>query len=437
MFYVSLKMRWLNFEIGIKEKMRISRIGIKTKHDRGQEELLSHEILCQTSQLKRYVAGVYGFGNFLVRARNKIVDVIRKKLEKYECAEVSLPVLQPKKIWEESGRWEVFTKESLMFNFKGRNTEYCLAPTGEEAVLDFARQNIISYKDLPINIFQIGNKYRDEIRVRGGILRSKEFLMKDGYSFHADFEDMAREYLEMRKCYFEIFEELGMQVVAVKALNSDMGGKVSEEFMCFSRIGEDRILVDREKQIFLNEEVLGDVEILKRLEKENPGLKVESLEIVDCIELAHIFQLGQFYSQKMNGLFVDVDGSKKAYFMGCYGIGINRVLGTICENCCDEEGLVWPKSIAPYVAVIIYTNENEKEAQMLYRFLQENGLEVVLYDREATFGSKIKDSKLLGFLYMIMLGNKYRDEFLIEVEDRSSSQKVFLKKEELISFLNK
>ena len=417
--------------------MRISRIGMKTKHDRGSEELLSLEMLYQASQLKKHVAGVYGFGHFLVRARNKIVDIIRRKLEKYECAEVSLPILQSKKLWEKSGRWETFTKDNLMFNFVGRNGHYCLAPTGEEVVLDFAKQNIFSYKDLPINIFQIGNKYRDEIRVRGGILRSKEFLMKDGYSFHVDFEDMNREYLEMKRCYFEIFQELGLDVVSVKALNSDMGGKISEEFMCFSSIGEDRILIDRERNIFLNAEILDDAEILKKVEEENPGLKVADMESAECIELAHIFQLGQFYSEKMDGFFVDKDETKKAYYMGCYGIGINRVLGTICENCCDEQGLKWPKSIAPYVAVIIYVEETENEAQELYCFLKDNGLEVVLYDKEATFGSKIKDSKLLGFLYTIILGKKYKLDFLIEVEDRSSSKKLYLNRDELVDFLKK
>ena len=138
--------------------MRIKRIGIKTKHSRGSEEALSQEILFQASQLKRHAAGIYGFGNFLIRARNKIVNIIRKNLEDFGCAEVSLPILQPKKLWEESGRWNIYSDNKQMFNLSGRNGEYCFAPTGEEIVLDFARDNIVSYKDLPINIFQIGNK---------------------------------------------------------------------------------------------------------------------------------------------------------------------------------------------------------------------------------------------------------------------------------------
>ncbi len=415
--------------------MRIKRIGIKTKHSRGSEEALSQEILFQASQLKRHAAGIYGFGNFLIRARNKIVDIIRKNLEDFGCAEVSLPILQPKNLWKESGRWDIYSDNKQMFYFSGRNGEYCLAPTGEEIVLDFARDNIVSYKDLPINIFQIGNKYRDEIRVRGGILRSKEFLMKDGYSFHSSFEDMVLEYENMKKCYFKIFKDLEMDVVSVKALNSDMGGKVSEEFMCFSEIGEDKILINEDKTLALNEEILQDEKALEMLKQTNKDLDINKLKAVSCLELGHIFQLGQFYSEKMNGFFVDETGKKKAYYMGCYGIGVNRVLGAICENNCDEEGLVWPKAVAPYSSVIIYSKENEKSAASLYSSLKEKGVDVVLYDKEATFGSKIKDSKLLGFLYIIILGNKYLEDGLYEIEDRVNSNKMFLNEEELIRFL--
>lgn len=415
--------------------MRISRTGAKTKHSKAKADNMFQQILLQASQLKMHAAGIYGFGHFLIRARNKLVQIIRKNLEDFGSAEVSLPILQPKALWQNSGRWDVFADAQLMFNFSGRNGEYCLAPTGEEIVLDFAKDAIISYKDLPINIFQIGNKYRDEIRVRGGILRSKEFLMKDAYSFHASFEDMVLEYESMKKCYFKIFSDLEMKVVAVKALNSDMGGNVSEEFMCFSKIGEDKILIDEARNLAFNEEILQNEEKLNELRKTYENFDVEDLKKVECIELGHIFQLGQHYSKKMQGLFVDVDGVKKPYYMGCYGIGINRVLGTICENNCDEEGLIWPKVVAPYKCVIIYNENNKTKAEEIYLKLKQNEVEVVLFDKEASFGSKIKDSKLLGFLYIIILGSKFNENGLFEIEDRINSNKTFLKEEELINFL--
>ena len=417
--------------------MRMKRMGAKTKHSKSSEEFLSQEILFQASQLKRHAAGIYGFGNFLVRARNKIIEIIRKNLEDFGSCEVSLPILQPKFLWENSGRWETYNDNKLMFNFSGRNGEYCLAPTGEEIVLDFAKDNIVSYKDLPINIFQIGNKYRDEIRVRGGILRSKEFLMKDAYSFHSTFEDMVFEYENMKKCYFKIFSDLGMKVVSVKALNSDMGGNVSEEFMCLSSIGEDKVLVNSDFSIALNEEVLQDEKLAKDVENINGNVNLKDFKNVSCLELGHIFQLGQFYSEKMGGLFVDRDGVKKPYFMGCYGIGINRVLGAICENNCDEEGLVWPESVSPYSCVIVCSNDNGKAAEDLYKYLQQKNVEVSLNDREESFGSKIKDCKLLGFPFIIILGSRFLEDGLFEVEERKGSNKKFLSKDELVNMLLK
>lgn len=410
-------------------------MGIKTSHFKSEEEAVYQEILFQAAQLKRHAAGIYGLGNFLIRARNKIVKIIRNNLEDFGSCEISLPVLQPKFLWDASGRWKTYCDNGVMFNFSGRNGKYCLAPTGEEVVLDFAKQNIVSYKDLPINIFQIGNKYRDELRVRGGLLRSKEFLMKDAYSFHASFEDMVLEYESMKKCYFKIFSDLNLDVVAVKAISGDIGGKVSEEFMCFSEIGEDKIYINKDKSLALNQEVLENENALKELKKTYPDFNVNSLEKKNCLELGHIFQLGQLYSKKMDGFFVDETGIKKPYYMGCYGIGINRVLGAICELNRDEEGLVWPKSVAPYKCVIIYNNENKNSAEQLYLKLKQNKLEVVIFDKEATFGSKIKDSKLLGFLYIIILGNRFFENGLFEIEKRTDSNKMFLKEEELIKFL--
>ena len=416
--------------------MLMSKMGIKTRHHRGQDEALSQEILFQSTQLKRHAAGIYGMGNLLVRARNKIMEIIRKNLENYECSEVSLPIIQPKNIWEASGRWSTYADSKQMFTFEGRNGEYCIAPTGEEIVLDFIRENIVSYKDLPINIFQIGNKYRDEIRVRGGLLRSKEFLMKDGYSFHANKEDMVREYNSMKECYMKIFSDLGLNAIPVKAVSADMGGKVSEEFMCPSPIGEDKVLMDEKSGIALNTEVLEYPEMLEEIKQDNPEFRTDNLKEVPCIELGHIFQLGRFYSENMNGYFVNASGKKEPYFMGCYGIGVNRTLGAICENNCDEEGLIWPKSVAPYKCVIISTPENSDDSEKLYADIKSKNIDVVLDDRADTLGSKIKDAKLLGFPYMIIMGKKYSKEHLLEVEARKTREKSFLNLNELINLIS-
>lgn len=415
--------------------MKMSKMGIKTKHHRGTDEALSQEILFQATQLKRHAAGIYGLGNLLVRARNNIMKIIRHHLESYECAEVSLPIIQPKHLWEDSGRWDVYADSKQMFTFSGRNGDYCLAPTGEEIVLDFIRENIVSYKDLPINIFQIGNKYRDELRVRGGLLRSKEFIMKDGYSFHSSEDDMVREYNAMKECYIKIFSDLGLDIIPVKAISAEMGGKISEEFMCISDIGEDKVLMDTENNIALNVEVLEHPDLLNDIKEKTPDFNHENLKEVSCIELGHIFQLGKFYSENMNGYYINSEGKKEAYHMGCYGIGVNRTLGAICENNCDNEGLIWPESIAPYKCVIVPTAELMNEAENLYSILKNNNIDVTFDDRDSTLGSKIKDAKLLGFPYMIIVGKKYSESDMFEVEERRTSKKHFLNINELIDFL--
>lgn len=417
--------------------MRMKRMGLKSSHSRGTEEALSQEILIQCTQLRRHASGIYGLGNVLLKARNNVVEIVRNKLEEYECAEISLPIIQPKQLWMDSGRWNGYVSNNQMFHFEGRNGEYCLAPTGEEIVFDFVNNSITSYKDLPINIFQIGMKYRDEIRVRGGLLRSKEFLMKDGYSFHVTKEDMEREYETMKRCYYEIFSKLGVEAIPVRAVSAEMGGKVSEEFMLISDIGEDKMLYSESSNLALNVEVLEEKELLDSFLKQHEGVKLEDFVKKSCIELGHIFQLGTFYSESMNGYFTDSDGIKKPYYMGCYGIGINRLLGAICEKNCDEEGLKWPLSVAPYICSIVAVKGNEEVAESIYKMLNKEGVPVLLDDRNAGIGAKLKDSKLLGIPYLIIIGKSFLENGLVEIESRLDSNKIFLEVEQLICRMKK
>lgn len=419
--------------------MRMSKMGVKTRRERGNEEALSQEILLQSTQLKRHSSGIYGLGNLLVRARNKVIDIVRKNLEAYDCAEVSLPVIQPRFLWDASHRWDTYANSRLMFTFTGRNDDwYCLAPTGEEIVFDFIKDNILSYKDLPINIFQIGLKYRDEIRIHGGLMRSKEFMMKDGYSFHVSQDDMIREYMSMRECYSKIFEEMNLKVTPVKAVSAEMGGKISEEFMCFSDIGEDTVLVDDVHGIALNVEVIEHPEMIAELKQTYPSFDETNLRKVHCIELGHIFQLGKFYSESMGGFFTNANGQKEPFYMGCYGIGINRTLGAICEVNCDDAGLVWPISIAPYKCTIIYVDGLAEDAESIYELLKANDVEVIIDDRcSLSFGAKLKDAKLLGFPYAIIIGKKYKETKEIEIERRIDGGKLFIEEKEIVNFFIK
>lgn len=416
--------------------MKMSKLGIKTRKERGSEEAMSQEILLQSTQLKRHSSGIYGLGTLLVKARNNIMDVIRRNLNSCDCAEISLPVIQPRFLWEASKRWGRYVESKEMFTIKGRNDEwYCLAPTGEEIVFDFIKNNIVSYKDLPINIYQFGLKFRDELRVHGGLLRSKEFMMKDGYSFHADNQSLVEEYNRMKECYKKIFSEFGLKVAPVKAVSAEMGGKVSEEFMCFTDIGESKVLTNEDNSIAINTEILDYPDLIEDFKKSCPDVDFDKLKETRCLELGHIFQLGTVYSENMGGYFTDSMGKKQPFYMGCYGIGINRTLGAICEVNCDEEGLCWPLSIAPYKCGIVYLDEKKELAEEIYNKIQNAGIECVIDDRTAvTFGAKIKDAKLLGFPCLIIVG-KNATEDKLEIEERKTKEKIFATAEELIALI--
>ena len=406
--------------------MRLSRGSIATAKNRlASDEMLSQQILLQSGQVKRYAAGIYAKNTFLVKAQANIEKVIRTTLERYDCVEVVMPLLQPKALWESSGRWDKYNQSGQMFYCDMPNGTYCMAPTAEEAMLDFVQSMVRSYKDLPINVYQIGAKFRNELRSRGGLLRSKEFTMMDAYSFHASQEDLAREYEHMRNAYLDIFQQLGLNVIPVKALNGDMGGNYSEEFMCLSESGEDTILVNSDHTLAFNTELLELENASEYLEK-NYGIKADlsTFHEEHCIELGHIFQLGQKYSESMGATFANAENKNVPFYMGCYGIGVSRTLAAICENFCDNDGLCWPVNIAPYkVHIVCADKDKESDANDLYNYFMWNGVEAVLDDRNMTFGSKIKDWKLFGIPYVVIVGKSYTGDGYFEVEERATGEK--------------
>lgn len=415
--------------------MKLSRAAILTSKEKSKsDEMLSQQLLFQSGLLKRYGAGIYGKHNFLVKAQSNIERIIRTVLNKYDCIEVCLPVLQPKAIWEASGRWEAYHQSGQMFYCDMPNGSFCMSPTAEEAVFEFVRDNLRSYKDLPANVYQIGSKFRNELRARGGLLRSKEFTMMDAYSFDATEEGMKQEYANMRNAYIEIFKQLGLNVIPVSALNGDMGGKISEEFMFISEAGEDTILVNEDHTLAFNSELF-EMENYEEYLKENYGITdISNFKEEHCIELGHIFQLGQKYSSTMNGTFKNSNNEDIPYYMGCYGIGVSRTLAAMCEQYCDEEGLIWPESITPYQMMIIYKDSKKEKAFDIYETLQSQGIDVIIDDREALrIGDKIKDWKLFGIPYLMVVGDKTEDS-LYEIESRITGEKLIKNKQELIEF---
>ena len=423
--------------------MKLSEMEIgTTRINVSEKQFPAQEILIQSGQIIQYSSGIYGYNNIPLKVKQNIENIVRDELNRAGCVEVSLPMLQPESIWKESGRFEKYTSDDTMMTV---NDEYSLAPTAEEAAVVFIRNKINSYKDLPVTIYQIGEKFRNELRTRGYLLRGKSFTMMDAYSFANDSEETIQIYEKIKKAYIEIFRRLDLDIIPVAADNGNMGGKKSEEFMLLSELGEDTILYDEETGKALNKEILDREDYKEYLKKEYGITDIKTLKPKRTIELGHIFQLGTKYSEVMNdAIFTDENSNNKPYYMGCYGIGISRVLATIYEKNIVKntkgkvDGIALPTNIAPYILQIIPKSDNErkcKEANEIYEKLQELHIDTIIDDRkEQKLGSQIKDAKVLGTPYLAIFG-EHTEAGKVEIENSKTGEKKLLSKGKLIELL--
>ncbi len=424
--------------------MKLSQTGLGTiRVNNLDKSYPAQDTLLQTNQLVQYGTGIYAYNNVPLRLRQNVESVIRGVLDKYGCIEILLPTLQPTKLWEESGRLAKYIEEDVIMPVETDNGKFVMAPTAEEAVTEFVRGRITSYKNLPVILYQIGEKYRNEIRTRGYLLRGKTFPMMDAYSFDLNAEESAKAYQNIRKAYLEIFEILGLKVQPVAADSGAMGGNLSEEFMLESPIGEDTILVDKETGIAFNTEILEREDADEYL-REKYGIKDKNnVEAKKSIELGHIFQLGTKYTESMNAKYIDQEGNEQLLYMGCYGIGVSRTVATIYEENVvtgkngEAKGISLPVSVAPYLLQIIPKEEKREIAQNLYNELMEANVPVILDDRtQGMLGAKIKDCLMLGTPYMLVIGDK-QEEGKFEVENSKTGEKKIYTEEELIKeFVN-
>jgi len=399
-------------------------------------------ILLQTGQLIQYGAGIFAYNTVPLLLRRNIEKIIIDTLNKYDCIEVLLPTLQPDTIWKNSGRFDTYVNNGTMLITESNKGTFCLAPTGEEAILEFAREKLKSYKNLPVTFYQIGEKVRNEIRTRGYLLRGKSFSMLDAYSFDKDEKSMEISYENVKKAFLEIFEKLGFEVIPIIADNGDMGGKKSEEFMIISNQGEDTILYDETTGIGLNSEILEKDNYKEYLKDEYEITDISNLKEVKTMELGHIFQLGTRYSEIMNGKYINQEGNEALYYMGCYGIGVSRVLAALYEKYLINDpkfgpcGFCLPENIAPFKIQIIPKIEQPEKfelAKKLYDTLNDKNIGVILDDREnITMGAKIKDCKVLGTPYLIVIGDKQEGD-IFELENTKIGEKMSLTLEQIIA----
>ena len=403
------------------------------KQDLIGAETISHKLLLRGDFISPLMAGVYSFLPLGWMVIQKIENIVAKHLDNIGAQQIFLPTLQPKCLWQETDRWEKIIPP--LFKLKDRHgKEIALGPTHEEVITDLIRRKVNSYKDLPIALYQIQNKFRNEMRATGGLLRTREFVMKDLYSFHASEKELDSFYQSVKKAYDEIFQELELNLLWVKANSGTIGGSVSQEATVLAESGEDKILVCLDCGYAINIEE-------SSLEKKQCPNCSHPLEVKKGIEVGHVFQLGDKYSREMKATYVTSEGQKKFILMGCYGLGITRIMATLVEKHYDQQGIIWPKSVSPFSVYLIGIGEKEsssvrKAVLSLYQQLKKEGIKVLWDDRqEKSAGEKFADADLLGFPYRLLISKKTLLENKAEIKERKSGKVDFIKLNNIIKYL--
>ncbi len=412
--------------------MRYSQIIGKTKKDAPKdEESVSAQLLLRGGFIHKEIAGVYTFLPLGLRVLNKIVQIIREEMVAIDGQEMSLTSLQNSEVWKKSGRYEVV---DIWFKTKFKNgAETCLAITHEEPLTNLMIQQIESYKDLPLYAFQFQTKFRNEVRPKGGLLRTREFLMKDLYSFDKTKEDHESYYERAKQAYIKIWDRLGIgNDTYVTFASGGSFSKFSHEFQTVCDSGEDTVYLERKKRIAINKEVYND-DVIKEL-----GIDKNDLEEVRAIEVGNIFPLGTKFSDALGLYYTDEQGNKKPVIMGSYGIGPGRVMATIVELKHDDNGIIWPENISPYKVSLVGLNLEEEsvseQAESVYRSLISAGIDVLYDDRkDTTAGQKFSDMDLIGIPYRAVVSQKTGDG--IELKKRSEKESKVVNINQLIDIL--
>ena len=406
--------------------MRQSEAFIRTKREAPKDEQsVNAKLLARGGYVDKLTSGVYTFLPLGLRVLRKIEHIIREEMNAIGGVELLMPALHPKELWEETGRWKSVDD---LYKVKDRQErEFALGPTHEEVITDILRKRTLSYKDIPFYLYQIQTKFRDELRAKSGLLRGREFLMKDLYSFHASEEDRKKYYETVKKAYIKIFKRCGLSPIVAEASGGSFSKESSHEFQVRTPGGEDIVVFCAKCDWAKNVEIAG-----KKAGEPCPSCS-NLLKEDKSIEVGNIFTLGTKFSEAMKAFFVAKDGRNKPIVMGCYGIGLGRLMGAAVEVNHDEKGIVWPHEIAPFdVHIIPLQSKDAKtqkriagEAEKLYHKLQ--GLSAVLWDdRDVSAGEKFADADLIGAHRRIVISEKTLDAGKVEIKRRDSNKARFV-----------
>jgi prolyl-tRNA synthetase len=412
--------------------MKVSKLFTKTSKTAPADEVAKNaQLLIQAGYVYKVMAGVYAYTWLGLRVLENIKQVVREEMNAVGGQELIMSSLQKRETWEETGRWDDEVVDVWFKSHLKDGTDVGFGWSHEEAIIEMVKQYLESYKDLPINVYQFQTKMRNELRAKSGIMRGREFVMKDMYSCSVDAEQHEKFYNDTIDAYMRVYDRLGLgDDTYVTFASGGAFTQFSHEFQTICDAGEDVVYLHREKNIAVNEEVLND-ETLAKL-----GVARDELEEVKTAEVGNIFNFGTHKSEQTNFTFTNEAGEKQFVHLGSYGIGITRVMGVIVEKFADDKGLVWPKTVAPAVVYLAPLGEDEtviKAADELYKSLTEQGI-AVLYDDRAGVraGEKFADADLLGIPYRVVISNKSLDQGGYELKERSSSESEVIAPDALI-----
>jgi len=390
-------------------------------------KVISHRLLLRGGFIYQVFAGIYSYLPLGFRVLERIDQIIREELAKKGIQDMVMPVVHPASLWQKTGRWDEMNDVLIKFKNK-KGQKFLIAPTHEEVVTQIAKSVIKSYKDLPMIVNQNQIKFRDETRVYGGLIRLREFTMQDAYSFDKDEKGLDKNFIKIKDIYSNIFKRCGLKTIAVQADPGAMGGKGSQEFMVLALSGEDKIYICQKCRYAVNSEIVNKKKICPKCRTK---LKVEN-----CIELGHVFKLGTKYSKAFNLNFTDQNNKERLVVMGCYGIGLDRLMACVVEQNHDQRGIVWPKELSPFQAHLIEVKSQKSkvksQSEKLYYSLQRAGIDVLYDDRDESPGVKLKDADLIGIPIRLIVSERTLSEHSVEMKMRDEKKIRLIKQDKII-----
>ncbi len=425
--------------------MKFSSFFIPTlKNIPAEAEIISHQLMIRAGMIKQASAGIYSWLPLGLKVLKKIEHIVRDEQNKAGAIEVLMPTIQSADLWIKSGRYEDYGKEMLRIQDRsGREMLY--GPTNEELITDIFQSYITSYKDLPKNLYHIQWKFRDEVRPRFGVMRGREFLMKDNYSFDLTEEESKISYNKMFTAYIKTFLRMGLTPISLRAETGPIGGNLSHEFQILAKTGESTLYYDKDLEKIDPETINPDklqsyyAAVDDLHDEKNCPISKEQLKISKGIEVGHIFYFGTKYSEKLSAFVQNNKGKKTAVHMGSYGIGISRLVGAIIEAFHDDKGIKWPISVAPFhvslINLMIDDKACAKMTNIMYEKISNSKLDVLYDDRDCSIGKKLSDNDLIGIPYQVIIGKRDLKDNIVQLKNRLNNETKKISPEEALNFL--